>query len=463
MNESITLNELTRLIRSAIVGSLPDSIWVVAEVSELNLNKSGHCYLELAEKDMYGNRIIARMRAMIWANVFRNIKPYFEKTTGYPLAAGIKLMVLAQVEFHEVYGLSLNIKDIDPSYTLGDIARRKQETINRLKEEGVFDMNRSIDIPLVTQRIAIISSETAAGFGDFMDSLNTNRFGIRFTAKLFPALMQGEKSEASVINAFDEVFKLEGHFDIVVLIRGGGAQSELDCFNSYDLAFYITQFPLPVITGIGHERDETVADMVANVSLKTPTAVADFIITRTGGFLEKIMLSSEKLFLLSTSLINNYREELRFTSIGISRSTKELLVFGSNSLDRLHTSISKTVFHFSELKFFELTKINEDIIRNISYRITNEKTRLNGVHSDIQRAVSGFLGMQAIAVSNAEKNLEYLNPVKILKRGFTITYKNGKIIKGVTNIKKGEIIDTLFSDGKIKSRVEGTEETINES
>lgn len=453
MTESITLNELTQFIRSAIYGNFPDTVWVVAEISELHPNKSGHCYLELVEKDFTGSRINARMKAMVWANVYRNIKHYFEKTTGYTLAAGIKVLVLAQVEFHEVYGLSLNIRDIDPSFTLGDIARKKQETINRLIEDGVFDMNKTLSIPLVIQRIAIISSETAAGYGDFMDSLNHNPYGIRFITRLFPAVMQGEKSEASVISAFDNIYKKEFDFDVVALIRGGGAQSELDCFNSYDIAFYITQFPLPVITGIGHERDEAVADLVANTMLKTPTAVADFIINKTGSFLEKLKEFSEQIFIKTGGTINNFRHELRYNAIELSMSVRGLLNTGYSAMDGLQNSLSGSTTYFSVLKSQELTRISKILNINILHRFKDDHSAFNKLNIETRKAVLNYLKLKDLELSNFLKYFEFLDPVRIMKRGFSITRKNGKIIKDTNDIKIGDIIETILYKGSLSSRV----------
>jgi exodeoxyribonuclease VII large subunit len=228
----------------------------VAEISELNMNRSGHCYLELIEKDSLSDKIIAKSRATIWAFTFRTLKAYFETTTGETLRGGLKVLLKASIEFHEVFGFSLNIQDIDPQYTLGDLARKKAQIIQQLTSEGVLDMNKGLPFPLVPQRIAVISSETAAGYGDFLNQLETNSFGYCFFTELFPAIMQGDKASESIILALEHVYSHIDEFDLVAIMRGGGSKSDLNCFDDYELAYFITQFPLPILTGIGHERDD---------------------------------------------------------------------------------------------------------------------------------------------------------------------------------------------------------------
>ncbi len=461
MTNSLTLSELTLIVRSAIYGNFPDSLWVVAEILELHENKTGHCYLELAEKDSSGERITARMRAMIWASVYRNIKPFFEKTTGLRLSAGIKVMFLVQVEFHEVYGLGLNIRDIDPSYTLGEIALRKQEVVNKLKEKGVFDMNSLIEFPLVPQRIAIISSETAAGYGDFMHALNSNPCRIKYSTKLFPAIMQGEKSETSIISSLERVFKNEKDFDIVVLIRGGGAQSELECFNNYKLAFHITQFPLPVVTGIGHERDNTVTDLVANLSLKTPTAVAEFINSRNAEFLEllakynnQIVSAVSGVIILSNNYLNKISWEL---SRGLMTIVNEEYIF----LRMLNKSINTNVSFFTQIRAEMLNRFNNTLHLNVSGYISREMYKLKNTFDIILKSSAGFLQNKKTDLDNLQKNMGYLDPVRILKRGFTITCLDGQIIKDPSILCEGELLDTVFYNGKISSRVEKTQMEIS--
>ena len=276
MSRSISLSELNELVKDTVKESFPSKYNIIAEISEFNESR-GHAYLELIEKNE-DDQLKAKARATIWASTYRMLKPYFETTTGHYLQAGLKILIVVTLEFHEIYGFSLNIKDIDPTYTIGDIEQKRLAIIKKLEDEGVLEMNKELEFPLVPQRIAVISSETAAGFGDFSDQLSKNSYGFSFEVKLFQSVMQGEETEQSIIEALEKIYETINDFDIVVIIRGGGSKSDLSWFDSYEIAVNIAQFPVPVITGIGHERDESVADMVAHTCLKTPTAAAEFII-----------------------------------------------------------------------------------------------------------------------------------------------------------------------------------------
>ena len=282
-DQAISLYGLTTLIRRTIDQGLPSAYIVVAEIQSLSVNRSGHAYLDLVEKSEGGDQIIAQARATIWASQFRMIRAYFESTTGRQLQLGIKIMVKAKVTFHEIYGLSLNITDILPEYTAGEIAMQRQRTINQLKSEGVFDMNKGLSLPRLVQRIAVISSATAAGYGDFVKQLQGNQYGYKFFTTLFEASVQGDGAASSIIQQLDIIAELRDQYDCVAIIRGGGSKTDLACFDQLSICQHVCQFPLPVITGIGHDRDESIADLVANTPLKTPTAVAQFLIDRTHG------------------------------------------------------------------------------------------------------------------------------------------------------------------------------------
>ncbi|MBR2200222.1 MAG: exodeoxyribonuclease VII large subunit [Bacteroidales bacterium] len=282
-DQAISLYGLTTLIRRTIDQGLPSAYIVVAEIQSLSVNRSGHAYLDLVEKSEGGDQIIAQARATIWASQFRMIRAYFESTTGRQLQSGIKIMVKAKVTFHEIYGLSLNITDILPEYTAGEIAMQRQRTINQLKSEGVFDMNKGLALPRLVQRIAVISSATAAGYGDFVKQLQGNQYGYKFFTTLFEASVQGDGAASSIIQQLDIIAELRDQYDCVAIIRGGGSKTDLTCFDQLSICQHVCQFPLPVITGIGHDRDESIADLVANTPLKTPTAVAQFLIDRAHG------------------------------------------------------------------------------------------------------------------------------------------------------------------------------------
>ena len=276
--DALSLYDLNVLVRRSLEQCLPDTYWIQAELSDVRTNSTGHCYLEFVQKDARSNSLIAKARGTIWSNVFRLLKPYFEEATGQAFVSGIKVLVQVTVSFHELYGYSLTVQDIDPTYTLGDMARRRKEILKQLEEEGVLLLNKELDIPRLPQRVAVISSSTAAGYGDFCHQLKNNPGGFYFYTELFPALMQGDRVEESVLVALDKINSRLESFDVVVIIRGGGATSDLSGFDTYLLAAACAQFPLPVITGIGHERDDTVLDSVAHTRVKTPTAAAEFLI-----------------------------------------------------------------------------------------------------------------------------------------------------------------------------------------
>ena len=275
---SLSLLELNEQVKQTLKLSFATPVWVRAEIAELHENANGHCYLEFVEKSSDSDLIVAKQKAMIWSFTYRLLKPYFESSTGTALAVGMKVLVSCQIEFHELYGMSLNVRDIDPIFTVGEMAVRRAEIIRRLTSEGVADMNKQLEIPFVPQRIAVISSASAAGFGDFQDQLEHNAFGYQFYVKLFPAVMQGSQTEQSVITALGKIADNQDLFDVVVLIRGGGSTSDLAAFDNYNLALHCAQFPLPIISGIGHQRDDSIVDLVAHTRVKTPTAAAEFLV-----------------------------------------------------------------------------------------------------------------------------------------------------------------------------------------
>ncbi|MCC8174725.1 MAG: exodeoxyribonuclease VII large subunit, partial [Odoribacter sp.] len=274
----ISLYELNSQVKQVLKAEMGSMVWVSAELTSVQENRSGHCYLELVDKPEDSDKPVAVARATIWAFTYGMIKSYFETTTGRRLERGMKVLVKVEVVFHEVYGYSLNVKDIDPTFTLGDLEQKRRLIIKQLEEDGIIEMNKSLELPLLPKTIAIISSPTAAGLGDFMNQIQNNSYGYQFHIKLFPAVMQGDKAKDSIISVLDRIYEYESLFDAVVIIRGGGSQMELGCFDDYELAANIAQFPLPIIAGIGHERDETIADMVSFKSVKTPTAAAAFLV-----------------------------------------------------------------------------------------------------------------------------------------------------------------------------------------
>lgn len=323
---SISLYELNKEISSVLKGCL-SKVWVHAEINSISVQRVGHCYIELIEKDENTGSIIAKSRANIWANIYKSIAVYFLAETGKTLAAGMKVAFCVDVTFHEVYGISLNVVDIDPTYTLGESARRKALVIKKLEDDGVIDMNKLLSIKPLIKNIAVISAEGAAGYGDFCHQLEHNAYGYKYNLTLFNSIMQGEKAEASILESLDKVLERLDEFDVLVLIRGGGAVSDLDCFDAYNLSASLAQFPLPVLTGIGHTRDVSVVDMVAKLPLKTPTAVADFIINHTRSLEEKIDSYIELLSRSVTVLLDRQARKL-------DQSLTLLPLYANRLLDR---------------------------------------------------------------------------------------------------------------------------------
>jgi exodeoxyribonuclease VII large subunit len=307
---SISLYDLNKQIGSVLKTSLLAGVWVHAEINSINVQRVGHCYIELIEKDEITGSIVAKSRANIWSNIYKSISAYFLAETGKTLSAGMKVAFCVDVTFHEVYGISLNVVDIDPTYTLGESARKKAQVIKKLEEDGIIDMNKMLSIKPLCKNVAVISAEGAAGYGDFCHQLEHNAYGYKYNLILFNSIMQGEKAEASILESLDKVLERLSEFDVLVMIRGGGAVSDLDCFDSYNLSASIAQFPLPVLTGIGHTRDVSVVDMVANMPLKTPTAVADFLINHTRSLEEKIDSYIELLSRSVTMLLDKQARKL---------------------------------------------------------------------------------------------------------------------------------------------------------
>lgn len=277
-NSPLTLTALNRLVRATIEEQLPLRYWVTGELSEVRATSAGHCYIELVERNEINGELTAKARGTIWSRVYSLLRPYFLEQTGRDFSVGLKVMVQVKINFHELYGYSLDVCDIEPAYTLGDMARQRMLIIKRLTDEGVIDLNKELPFPLLPKRIAVISSATAAGYGDFCDQLNNNIYGFKFSVTLFQSAMQGAKVEEGIISALNTIAANADEWDVVIIIRGGGATSDLSCFDTYDLANNCAQFPIPIVTGIGHQRDDTLLDIVAHTRAKTPTAAAELLI-----------------------------------------------------------------------------------------------------------------------------------------------------------------------------------------
>lgn len=403
-----TLYELNGLVREGIRRALPDEYWVKAELSEVR-EVRGHCYMWLVEKDQTGNTPVASASAKCWRSTWSRVRVFFERETGQTLRAGMEVLVRVSAQFHESYGFSWIVSDIDPAYTLGDMARKRQLIVAKLKAEGVFDLNRQLHISPFVKHVAVITSETAAGYGDFRRQLEENGYGFVFHAVLFPAVMQGETVERSVIAALDRINASAEAFDCVMIIRGGGATSDMSGFDSLALAENVAQFPLPIITGIGHDRDECVLDMVANTRVKTPTAAADLLVGIVKGTADKIDTCAAAI---TTATTNRMRQEsLRLNSI----ATKLPLLFATMK--------------------------------------TKQSVRIDDLWKRIYNAVNRRLTDERHALDMLGQRLQALDPNILLKRGYSITLHEGKTVRDPAALCAGDVIVTRVEKGQIKSEV----------
>ncbi|MCI7016487.1 MAG: exodeoxyribonuclease VII large subunit [Prevotella sp.] len=406
-----SLLELNRLVRATIEDTLCEQYWLEAEIGQIGEN-NGHCYLELIQKVEGHNTPVARAKAKCWRNVWGSVSPYFEHTTGQTLTLGMKVLVLVHPDFHEAFGFSWIVDDIDPRFTLGDMARRRQEIIRQLKAEGVFDLNRELPLPLFTQRIAVISSSTAAGYGDFCRQWEENTRGFRFSVTLYESLMQGEGVERSIISALDKINAHIDDYDCVVIIRGGGATSDMSGFDSLLLAENVANFPLPVITGIGHDRDECILDMVSHTRVKTPTAAAAFLIER----LEQV----------------------------------------ARRIDDAADRITSYVQHRMEIEKMRLSRAAERIPILFSLVKSKQENKLETLNQRIASAVQRLIDRRRHALDILEQRTKSLDPTLLLQRGYTITLINGHALRSPSAVKPGDIIVTRLADGTVKSTVNET-------
>lgn len=427
----LSLYELNALVKRSINSCMPDTYWVQAELSDVRSNYSGHCYLEFVQKEPRGNNLIAKARGTIWSNVYRLLKPYFEEETGQAFVAGIKVLVNVSVEFHELYGYSLTVQDIDPTYTLGDMARRRREILKQLEEEGVLTLNKELELPLLARRIAVISSATAAGYGDFCNQLEHNPYGFIFYPHLFPAIMQGDRVEQSIIAALDAINARRDDWDVVVIIRGGGATSDLSGFDTYDLAANCAQFPLPIITGIGHERDDTVLDSVSYTRVKTPTAAAEFLINHLHDTAETLEdYASSILYAVSARM---EREKTR-----LARFTERIPIQTKMRLKDEH---------------YRQERVMKQLEAGLQSRLARERHHLQLIESQLGIGSQHRLVKETHRLQLLEQQLKAASPEHLLKRGYSITLRNGKAVTDASSLKEGDELDTRFAKGAIKSIV----------
>ncbi|MBQ8937813.1 MAG: exodeoxyribonuclease VII large subunit [Bacteroidaceae bacterium] len=404
---SFTLLSLNRLVRTAIEQTLDGEYWLEAELSEARLASNGHFYVEFVQKDDSGRTLVAKARGVAWARTYNMIAPLFERATGERLRAGLKVRVLVGVEFHELYGYSLTILSIDPGYTLGDMAARRREILQRLEADGILHDNQQLPLPTLLQRIAVVSSASAAGYGDFCDQLQNNDYGLHFHVQLFPAVMQGANVEESVLAALAAICDEADRWDCVVIIRGGGATSDLSDFDTYTLAAAVTQMPLPVIVGIGHERDETVLDYVAHTRVKTPTAAAAFLVDYQAQQLVRLEELNRRIF----------------------QSTSQRLLRARARLDQLTTTLPRTFVLITERQRHRLDLIQQRQRAALQRQLERERHR----HELLRQ------------------RLETLSPERQLRRGYSLTFADGRLLRSAADLPPGTLLTTRLADGEITS------------
>ncbi len=404
----ISLYELQRSVKLSVEERFPIPVWVSAEISEMKVNYSGHCYMELVEKGENDGVPKAQARATIWRTAYSRLAAEFLARTNQQLASGVKILARAMVSFHEIYGFSLNIIDIDPSYTLGEVERQRQLTIAQLKQDGVWDMNRQLAMPPVVQRVAVVSSANAAGYQDFCNELSL--YAYRVSIRLFDAQMQGALAEESIVAALERIAELSEELDAVVIIRGGGSASDLNCFNGYRLSSHVAQFPLPVITGIGHDKDVSVCDMVAHTSLKTPTAVAAWIVDK--------MAQAE-------AALDRAALQLRDSALAATRHHQILL-----------------------------ERVMAEVLRSANESLTRSATQLTAIEERLPLVAEAFISRQKARIDSATALVESNSPRRIMQLGFSVVRSEGHAVTSAESLADGARLDIEMADGVITATVD---------
>lgn len=427
---ALTLYELNALVRETLEVEMPHDYWVEAELSELR-EVRGHCYMQLIQKDAGSNTPVAQAAARCWRSQWVLIRPYFERVTQQRLHAGMKVLLLVHAQFHENYGFSWIVTDIDPTYTLGDMARKRQEIIQQLKLEGVFDAQKELSLPLFCQHIAVVSSENAAGYGDFVNQLENNAAGFRFATRLFPAIMQGEQVERSVIAALNAIYAADEQFDCVVIIRGGGATADLSGFDTLALAENVANFPLPIITGIGHERDESVLDMISFKRVKTPTATAAFLVDHLKAVEERIDEAQKRLVEQVEKRMEQEKMRLAQICRDIPRLFSRVRMHQEGLLNRLQTSLSVAM----------------------KQTVGEHRYQLNMAQMHLRTALETLITKQQHRLNLLETRTDAVDPKRLLRRGYSITLHEGKVVRSTTDLHVGDKLVTRLAQGEVHSEV----------
>ena len=424
-----SLRELQLAVRERLAEAFPLPVWVAAEISEMKVNYSGHCYLELVEKGGTNGVPAAKASAVIWRSHYGPIATYFASKTGEQLAVGMKVLVRVTISYHELYGLSFQIQDIDPTYTLGDWEQQRQQTITRLREEGVWDMNRELGVPRVPQRVAIVSSANAAGYQDFCKEIARSPYRVELT--LFDAFMQGHGAEDSIIGALERVADRADEFDVVALIRGGGSQSDLACFNSYRLCAHVAQFPLPIVTGIGHDKDESVADMVAAQRLKTPTAVAAWIGEQMAEFDGTLVALAQAIERHATEILSTERQRLE-------RNAAMIATQAAAATRRIELTLER---YRSELR-----RVSEQLL-------SDQRNRAARADENLRRATEYFVRSERERLGALEQAVAARDPQNIMALGFAVVSLGGHALNDASQTAIGQQVSIRLAKGELKAKI----------
>ena len=453
-----TLMQVMQSIKKTLLTRYTSPYWIKAEMNKLNFYPhSGHCYPDLVEKE--NGKLIAQVRSVLWKDDYLRINRSFQTIVKEPLKDGIKILFCATITFDASYGLSLRITDIDPSFSLGDLEQEKAYSIAKLRQEGIYDNNKLAILPMLPKRIAIISVDTSKGYADFMKVIEGNDWGYRFYHKLFPALLQGEKAVSSLINQLRRIKKIYNHFDVVAIIRGGGGDVGLSCYNDFFLSREVALFPLPVITGIGHATNETVVEMLAFENAITPTKLAEFLIQRFHNYAVPVHKAEEKIVRISREILRD--EELNFlnTTKYFRLVTTNLVTNGNNTLLNLRNALSqqsKLLVKDEQLKFQNTTRFFRSLTGNL---VTNGNNTLLNLGKALLQQSKFLFKSRLNELNNLGRTINNLSPENVLKRGYSITLLNGKAVKSFHEVKKGDRLETLVIDGVIESNVQATSQS----
>ncbi|SDE07086.1 Exodeoxyribonuclease VII large subunit [Pricia antarctica] len=452
-----SLLEVTKSIQKTITNRYQTAFWVKAEMNKLNhYQRSGHCYPELVEKKE--GKVIAQISAILWKSDYQKINTNFQRVLKEPLKDGIKILFSATINFDPKYGLTLQINDIDPSFTLGDLEKEKQDTINKLRLAGIFSKNKQLALPVLPQRIAIISVETSKGYADFLNVFESagRSWNYTFFQLLFPSLLQGDNAVRTIIAQLRRIKKVIHHFDVVAIVRGGGGDIGLSCYNNYDLAKEIAEFPIPVITGIGHSTNETVAELIAHENAITPTKLAEFLIQKFHDFSVPVHKAEEKIIDRSRSLIRD--AQTKFASeVKLLRSvTRNILDKNKNAVRQQAQSLSQqSRFRLGNEKKV-LTAAGEDIRKGTYQFCTAQKHHTSYLTADLKKAIHRQLAQKSLGLKNLETNIHNLSPQNVLKRGYSITQLAGKAIRSTEQVNPGDLLTTVLYEGSVSSTVQST-------